>query len=361
MKKHFYFGMMIFALALAVMLAGCGGGSVSPSGDPGGTPSPFKVVFTSDRNNSPGVYNIFIMNSDGTGVTALTKDASSTISYSCPELSPDRSKVVYVGNEGSTYKIYVTNADGTGTAKSVYGNSGTGLNASWTPAGKIIFFYSYIYYVSGDGTVAKARSDLYIMDADGSNLTKISTTSVSTDPGFFANWGSAPRMSPDGTKILYESGSSIYTADFSGTSISNQKTIHDYSTTNSDAYEPSWSPDGQTIIFEAYNTAVSDGSYTYYDIYKVSASGGTETALTSKCWAYVPLYSPNGTKIIFSDHSTDTNSYDVFSINADGSGRTNLTNNSALDGYSGYENDSNISTTTTASLAVRSVQKKLRK
>jgi Tol biopolymer transport system component len=46
-----------------------------------------------------------------------------------------------------------------------------------------------------------------------------------------------------------------------------------------------------------------------------------------------PLWSRDGKKIIFTSNNGVDGGYEIFSINPDGSGKTNLTQNASYDGY----------------------------
>ncbi len=93
-----------------------------------------------------------------------------------------------------------------------------------------------------------------------------------------------------------------------------------------------WSPDGSHIAFFR-NTA------TTYDLFVVNADGSALLRLHSEpvrpgLQPNVPDWSPDGSKILFDSRmpagEDGCNFPDLFAINADGSGLTNLTNHSAV-------------------------------
>lgn len=315
MKKH---GQAVLAVVLMLVsllaLAGCGGGGGSKNNGGGS----WKVLFASTRNAaSSSGSNIFAMNLDGTGVTALTALTDGTWN-SQPEYSPDYARIAYV-KQTATYEteLWVMNADGTGGVR-IYTSGGGYLYPAWTRDGRIIFF---------EGESGGAA--LYVMDAAGDNKTRI--TGV-TGAEFSYSAGS-PRIAPNGAQIAYADGESLYVADFSGgaPTVSNPTAIY----TGRSPSQPSWSPDGGTIVFSEQS---SDGDSYHRDIYRISASGGTAQPLTSNgsvagyAYARYPQFSPDGAKIIFEEYS-ETNRGDIFSIRADGGGRTNLTDHPAADMY----------------------------
>ena len=76
---------------------------------------------------------------------------------------------------------------------------------------------------------------------------------------------------------------------------------------------PSWSPDGQRIAFQRRTTGL-------YDIYAVDIDGEGLVNLTNGQGGSEPAWSPDGTKIAYISGNN------VFSMNADGTDRTMLTN-----------------------------------
>ena len=82
-----------------------GSNNVDPSFSPDGS----KIVFTSDRS---GNFDIWLMNSNGTGALQLTFDGSEQKN---PAWAPDGERVAYVSNEGGDYSIWVMSLGNTGS------------------------------------------------------------------------------------------------------------------------------------------------------------------------------------------------------------------------------------------------------
>ncbi len=172
----------------------------------------------------------------------------------------------------------------------------------------------------------------------------------------------SPAYSPDGTKIAWESqrdnvageplNTEIYVAnndgDLEGPDVRRltfNKGVLANGTLSAIAatdFSPSWSPDGTEIVFHSGRTTTfSDGGTSPvndFEIYKMSATTGESlvpaTRLTvNRGQDAIPSWSPDGTKIAFQGFPPGNVgamfpvNLEVFTMNPDGSGRTNVSNN----------------------------------
>ncbi len=169
------------------------------------------------------------------------------------------------------------------------------------------------------------------------------------------SWGisDAPVWSHDGTKIALGLGLMSYSnaiAILSPPESENAPTPIVGDQSGVWVYmEPSWSPDDTELIFSAASTS-ADGNVP--NIYRISAAGGNPVQLTNYSGYYCavnPCYSPDGTKIAFTvmkcrsiifqsllDFTLSSNieSANIWTMNADGSGLQQLT----TDGMSYHPN-----------------------
>jgi len=170
--------------------------------------------------------------------------------------------------------------------------------------------------------------DIYTMELDGSNQTRLTTDAAYDDQ---------PKWSPDGTKIVFMSDRAgnfdIYTMNADGSA---QTRI-----TNTPAPDgfPAWSPNGAKIAFVRGDLRNPSA----FEIFVMDANGANQTQLTTDSNIDgVPAWSPDGTKIIFMSGGSSVfaaNTFEIYVMNADGTGRTRLTNNSIVDGQPSYSPD----------------------
>ena len=185
---------------------------------------------------------------------------------------------------------------------------------------------------SVDGELAFASNrdgkwGIMVMNADGSN--EINLTSK------FGEY-SYPAWSPDGQQIAMRidtgtgNGIAIMDIQQSGTSLSGSqpKPINNVF---SDA--PNWSPDGNLLLF------ISSTDFGWDFLQYNRASGETSQLAGGSRSARDPKWSPDGQKIIFSDDIKNNGNADIYVINADGSGLTQLTNNAYYEGSPNWSPD----------------------
>jgi Tol biopolymer transport system component len=140
-------------------------------------------------------------------------------------------------------------------------------------------------------------------------------------------FGASPAWSPDGTRIAFTVGLDIFVMKADGTGRTNL--TNDLSGTRRCGRGycppdgPAWSPDGTKIAFRSNRTGV-------YDLYVMNADGSGVTVLTAdSATEGRPAWSPDGTKIAFSSDRDGNN--EIYVMNADGSGVVRLTDNPASD------------------------------
>lgn len=168
-----------------------------------------------------------------------------------------------------------------------------------------------IAYVSDAG----GNPDIYVMDADGSNATQLTFNDAED---------TEPEWSPDRSRIAFVSdrdgSAEIYLMNADG---SGQSRL-----TFDDAYAeaPTWSPDGQRIAYTSSRGGVSR-------IYTIFVSETASQPLTNtEKEDRDPAWSPDGRQIAFA--SNRGTNFEIYLMNADGSGIRQLTQNPEADNIS---------------------------
>ena len=296
---------------------------------------------------------IWTMNADGSGQAAFT--AITQPSPSDPAWSSDGTRLAFVSG-GEIWKI---NADGTNELR-VTTNASVDADPSWSPDGSRIVF-------------AKAGSGIAVVDADGTD--EMNLTTVAND--------SRPAWSHDGSTIAFRRSTApagIYVMDVTG---SNQvRVLADHQTsasiflTNDD---PAWQP-----VAQAPNTFTISGRITRAGVglagVTVNLSGTVNAIATTDAIGNYQLsgLAPGGSYAVspsmlnhyFAPPNRKFNSIDgnrvadfvgagictgpicaqngqiafirnndIFTMNADGSNQTNITNHAATDVGPSYSPD----------------------
>jgi Tol biopolymer transport system component len=166
--------------------------------NPTWSPDGQKIMFLS---NLGGYEQIYVMNADGSDQKRLTKNNKA--SYDIPIWSPDGHKIKYMSIVGIS-QIYEMNADGSNQARVTNNQMDIG-NPIWSPDGQKIAFSS----IPKDGIRSDGRiltEQIWVMNADGSNPTQL-TKNESYDASLtWLSCDMSPKWSPDGQKIAFSSG-----------------------------------------------------------------------------------------------------------------------------------------------------------
>ncbi|MEM3693906.1 MAG: hypothetical protein QXI39_07810 [Candidatus Bathyarchaeia archaeon] len=179
-----------------------------------------KIVYESSRDLSVW---ICIMNVDGSNVTKF-------IEGYCPDLSPDGKKIAFCRDAGFGMELYVVSVKGGVPIKLAGGRTEIAENPAWSPDSKKIAFEL--------APVPPGKPDIYIINADGSHLKRLTTKG-----------GSHPRWWPDGKRIAFESNRDgkwgIYVINSDGsneTKLPIEEAIH-----------PDIAPDGKRMVFSDFS------------------------------------------------------------------------------------------------------------
>lgn len=270
---------LLSATLLALALAAC-----NPA------PSNGRIVFISTYNeteivNYPDHANIFSMHPDGSDLIQLTdgylaypdNPGPKSLAPKVLACSPDDTRIIFSSGFNMLYLIDVRDY-----SEDLPGVTPIGFGAirDWSPDGRYIYtttdhdfnvywleisenaeelnnsekqlfvqnrmYYGFIWSPDGatiafvDDENPSANLDIYLADADGSNIINLTNTPNSPE--------SSPAWSPDGQKIAFvtdrDGNAEIYVMDRDGSNLINLT-----QSPESDERSPAWSPDGKLIAF----------------------------------------------------------------------------------------------------------------
>ena len=269
-------------------------------------PETAKIVFTSRRD---GNFEIYIMNPDGSDQINLTQHRAKD---SVPVWSPTGEQILFTSDRGGIEDLYLMDADGT-NVRQVFKKLIGREFPTWSPDGKALVYHRFhtlsIYTASIDGKDEEELTDglwsawspngseIAFMAgkfawADNGNLiipkVRVQIINLQTHveekllPGKI--WMFDPAWAPDSAQITFswdgaiEKGKEvgrtmgIYVVNRDGSGL---RKIIDAGDRPAAVFNPTWSPDGNELIYDKGVGGVRD-------LFKVALDGGVPEQLTRR-------------------------------------------------------------------------------
>ncbi len=249
-------------------------------------PTPLYIAYVHGDVGNTDVYVSPLQGADRTCVACSSCDEAE------PAWSPDGQYVIFQSDCGGSYDIWFVGREGGRPTQLTYTPDVDEREPDWSPNGSEI-----VYRTSPLGSPRNADGEIWVMNADGSGSHGLGVR------------GRSPVWSPEGHRIAFMSerrgGWEIYVYDL------RDRSMIRLTSCSANCRWPSWSPDGQYVI---YNSTTGPGSTIADTIWYISATGGTPRRLVSSQHTGRPSWSVYGLIAFNSDRGIET-------VSTDGSGR----------------------------------------
>ena len=261
-------------------------------------------------------YQVFTSKADGSVPEQLTTFADSDAFQAAWSPSGRQiafARAVYTGVFVTRAAIYTMNADGSGQRPLI--PRGVNGEPSWSPNGKLIVFSTLQF---------GKQATISVMTANGGGVRKLLATPLPCKR-FCEDFLGSATYSPDGKRIAFvwgkKAGAAIFTMKAGGGGLKQVTPWKKDRLTD----KIDWSPDGARIAFST--PGIGDRLGVSSNIFTVRPDGTGLVKLTNSRGGKVnnglDSWSPDGKKIAFVSNRTGT--YEIYSMNADGSGVTQVT------------------------------------
>ena len=273
-------------------------------------PESEKVAFVSKRDGNAEIY---IMNPDGSEQINLTQHPAEDYD---PAWSPDGRQILFSSDRtNGIFDLYLMDTDGRNVQK-VFKNNKYRKYPTWSPNGRHIIYAETnpgkALLLFGARFAPTTELTLYIATINGDSIEKL------TD-GFEPSW------SPDGSQITFVAGGLRHTP----------LGIFDLQTRRKKILlekeepwivSPAWSPQGNKIAFSKLDQAGfnAQGFLTFQKgtVYIANRDGTGLQQVTGKLSAYGPTWSPQGNQLIY---QASSGSLQLYAIDVNGGNPMQLT------------------------------------
>jgi Tol biopolymer transport system component len=240
------------------------------------------IAFASTRDHESGgmgTYELYVMRADGSSQVRLTRNELPEFH---PRWSPDGTKLLFVGcrdaGDGRSCDIEMMNRDGTGRRRLTM-NDAYESDPSWSPDGAKIAFVRMMAQSHDQ------HFEIYVMDADGSDARRLTNDDTAdASPAWSPNGSKIAFVSnraPSARCLFHDCAgytTELYVMDADGTDVERlTRTPHAETS-------PAWAPAGKEIVFARILDEDED-----YDVCIVGHNGGQARCVTGDTsWDWAP-------------------------------------------------------------------------
>jgi Tol biopolymer transport system component len=275
-----------------------------------------------------GYWGLHTVNPDGSGLNWLNDMAA-------PVWSPDGNKLLYSGYPAFGFAdLYVMNADGSNVRKVTQGISA--WSASWSPDGTQV---AYMKSAADN----KADAEVWVMNGDGTGKRQITNSYCAK---FHLDWGRPAGVSKIAFVDSCPDGWGVYLINPDGSGKTRVAAISGDVAFGSGASERSgldWSPDSTRIALSGGDWSLCAAGDCQSDIYVADLVANTMVNVTNTRGRLDPyerdaVWSPDGTRLAFSAYSIvdyETGPWPgpqaIYTMSPAGGGVTKVTNPGVVD------------------------------
>ena len=291
------------------------------------------MVFQSEREADNPFYQIYLLNletgdvnrvSPGTGKTtcAFLRPGSDDVLFASTHIDPEakaKQKTEfeirasgksrrYAWDYDDRMEIFVAKRDGSNVRR-LTDAPGYDAEGSYSPDGKLIVFCSLRHAYTGPLSPEDKKKlevdtayfgDIYLMNADGSNVRRLTST-----PGY----DGGPFFSPDGQRIIWrrfnEKGDTadVYTMKLDGSDV---RRLTDFGAMS---WAPYFHSSGQYVIYTANKLGFAN-----FELFIVDALGAKEPVRVTYTDGFdgLPVFSPDGKKLAWTSGRTPEKNSQIF-------------------------------------------------
>ncbi len=261
-----------------------------------------RIVFASTQHRPTA--DLYVKTVAGRTITQLTNDPAED---GTPDISPDGTKVAFASNRDGNWDIFVIPITG-GKAVQITSDGSDELHPSWSADGTKLVF-SRMGPTSG-------RWEMWVTEAGkAGNATFIGY-------GLFPRWCPASGTGADGSdRIVFQLGRergqrsfAIWTIDYAEGQSSNPTLIA--SSASSALINPTWSPDGNYVVYASVPNAESGGGPAggppAAELWLASVTADATVRLTSSdLRAIRPAWGPSNRLYFVSDRNSSENIWSI--------------------------------------------------